>query len=890
MIGSTLGPYEILAPLGSGGMGEVYRARDPRLQREVALKILSDESRENSERQFRFLQEARAASSLKHANILTVYDIGEQNGSRYIVSELVEGDTLRSLIQKGPIPLKRFLNIAVQVGAGLTAAHEAGIVHRDLKPENIMVTRDNQVKLLDFGLSKLAVPATGTAEEQTHSHLLTTPGAILGTVTYMSPEQARGEDIDFRSDQFSFGLILYEMATGKKAFQRNTPVQTLSAIITEEPPAISSLTSKFPGPLRWIIERCLAKDLRERYGATIDLYHELRSFQDHLSETSYTSGEAITPAISLRRHKTLIAAALMLLLGTAAGYLISRFVTFGRRPAAVQAYQFTPLAVDAGEESFPMWSPDGKTLAYSGEVNGYLQLFTCSMSSPTPIQVTHLNTDVFHPVWSKDSSRIYYFARRGTSFSDFDIWSVGAAGGTPELVIENGAAQIVSPDGKTMIFVRVGSENKLLSIWSSSPIGSTPKKLEREGFKNGDIYWANLLFSPDGNQLAVSTKCLAEGGYEFWIIPFPDGKPKLIPFLSGKAFNGISWMPDSHRLVLSGDPSEGRLTHLWIADVEKETLMPLTQGIGEETEPAVSPDGHRIAFASSLAQYDLVSFPLDGSTPVELSSTTVNEKAPAWSPSGTQFAYVSDRTGHDTVWIRSVADRLERPLVTENDFPDQGTISFSRPMFSPDGQRIAYHRNAGDTGTDIWISNLAGGAPVRLYQQKERQFSPAWSPDGNWIAYLCLNRSRWDLVKVRVGGSEPPVLIKSDVMYYQPQWSPNGEWINTESEKGVFIISPDGKSERQISKTIWLTGGWSRDSKLLYSIRQDPNRRLAVYATNAQTGEDKLIVVAGLSPLLTEDAAFAGFSMAPDGKSFATSELKVLSDIWVLENFENQPQ
>lgn len=207
-----------------------------------------------------------------------------------------------------------------------------------------------------------------------------------------------------------------------------------------------------------------------------------------------------------------------------------------------------------------------------------------------------------------------------------------------------------------------------------------------------------------------------------------------------------------------------------------------------------------------------------------------------------------------------------------------------------DGQRIAYHRNSGDAGTDIWISNLAGGAPVRLYQQKERQFSPAWSPDGNWIAYLCLNRSRWDVVKVRVGGSEPPVLIKSDVMYYQPQWSPNGEWINVESEKGVFIISPDGKSERQIGKAIWLTGGWSRDSKLLYSIRQDPSRRLVVYVTNAQTGEDKLIVVAGLSPLLTEDAPFAGFSMAPDGKSFATSELKVHSDIWVLENFEGQRQ
>jgi len=253
--GAHLGPYEIISPLGAGGMGEVYRAKDPRLKREVAVKVLSAEVLGDAERQKRFQREAEAISALNHPNVLSVYDTGSENGTPYIVSELVEGESLRKLLQKGPVPIRRLLDIAVQIADGLAAAHQAGIVHRDLKPENVMLTREGRVKILDFGLAKPLFPHTGSAEELTASAALTDSGVILGTVRYMSPEQASGLPTDFRSDQFSFGLLLYEMATGKQAFVRNTPVQTLSAIVGDEATAISTLNPKIPAPLRWIIEQ-----------------------------------------------------------------------------------------------------------------------------------------------------------------------------------------------------------------------------------------------------------------------------------------------------------------------------------------------------------------------------------------------------------------------------------------------------------------------------------------------------------------------------------------------------------------------------------------------------------------------------------------------------------
>src|SRR5499427_5846072 len=298
-------------------MGEVYRARDAKLGREIAVKVLPASVAEDRGRRQRFEQEARAASSLNHPNILTIHDVAETDGALYIAMELVEGKTLRELVASGePLATKRLLDIAVQTAEGLAKAHGAGIVHRDLKPENLMVSKDGYVKILDFGLAKLTeTPAASDASALPTMAAPTEPGTVMGTVGYMSPEQASGQPVDFRSDQFSLGAILYEMATGKRAFLRKTGAETLVAIIREEPEPLAQLAPQAPAPVRWIVERCLAKDPDERYASTKDLARDLRTLRDHLSETSASGGLVAAEPARLRRRGWLAPTAAALLLG-----------------------------------------------------------------------------------------------------------------------------------------------------------------------------------------------------------------------------------------------------------------------------------------------------------------------------------------------------------------------------------------------------------------------------------------------------------------------------------------------------------------------------------------------------------------------------------------------
>jgi len=295
--GTRLGPYEILSRLGAGGMGEVYRARDARLGRDVAAKVLPPEASRSPERLARFEAEARSASALNHPNIVTIYDIGECEGISYIAMELVEGRTLRSVLTEGPLPARKLLAIASQVADGLAKAHGAGIVHRDLKPENVMVTAEGFAKILDFGLAKLAQPASIGSEQavQTMSPV-TAPGLVMGTVAYMSPEQARGKPVDFRSDQFSLGSMLYEMLTGRPPFARESAPETMAAVIRDEPEPVERAAPRTPVPLRWIVERCLAKDPDERYGSTRDLARDLARLRGGLSEAADVPPRDSAPA------------------------------------------------------------------------------------------------------------------------------------------------------------------------------------------------------------------------------------------------------------------------------------------------------------------------------------------------------------------------------------------------------------------------------------------------------------------------------------------------------------------------------------------------------------------------------------------------------------------
>ena len=286
--GARFGSYEILQRLGAGGMGEVYRAKDSRLDREVAIKTLSLDRCSHPEALSRFEQEARSASALNHPNIVTIYELGHENGTRYIAMELVDGETVRSLLASGPIPFRKLVAIAAQIADGLAKAHEIGLIHRDLKPENLMVSHDGMAKVLDFGLAKLLKPDRGSSESST---TITEHGTVVGTVGYMSPEQATGEDVDFRSDQFSFGSVLYEMATGAPAFRKKTHAETMAAILRDEPERLGTKTLQAPAPFIWIVERCLAKDPKQRYASTRDLARDLAAVRDRLADVPTREAE-----------------------------------------------------------------------------------------------------------------------------------------------------------------------------------------------------------------------------------------------------------------------------------------------------------------------------------------------------------------------------------------------------------------------------------------------------------------------------------------------------------------------------------------------------------------------------------------------------------------------
>jgi serine/threonine protein kinase len=378
----SIGPYQLIGKLGAGGMGEVYRALDTRVGRHVALKILPESLANDTERRRRFEQEARLAASLNHPNIMAIYDVGLDHHPPYIVGELVPGESLRAAIDKGALVPRKAADMAARIAAGLAAAHAAGIVHRDLKPENVILTPEGSAKILDFGVARMSAKSAGPGETVTLAQ--TAVGAVIGTAAYMSPEQARGQEVDYRSDQFSLGLVLYEMLSGKQAFARPSAVQTMAAIVENDPPP---LERPIPTQLGWILERCLAKERESRYESTRDLARELGQLRDRFGEIT-TTGTNTQPAVSKPRRRTwTIAVPIAAALGALASWMGS---TWLRDPATVNLsnYHLTPFATAMTMQQLPSWSPDGKNIAFlaRNELED-LQLYVQAVDGATAVRV-----------------------------------------------------------------------------------------------------------------------------------------------------------------------------------------------------------------------------------------------------------------------------------------------------------------------------------------------------------------------------------------------------------------------------------------------------------------------------------------------------------------------
>jgi len=873
--GKQLGPYEIVSLLGAGGMGEVYRARDARLGRTVALKVLAAEVAEDTGRRSRFEQEARAASALNHPNILTVFDFGSQDGLTYIVSELIEGESLRDLIQRGPVPQNRLIEIAGQVADALAAAHASGIVHRDLKPENIMITGPatgdpGRAKILDFGLAKQLVQPHGNSSA---ALTRTSPGAILGTAAYMSPEQIAGTTVDHRSDIFSFGLVLHECLTGRQTFERPTAVEMMTAILREDPPELPETVS--PG-LRQIVAHCLEKEPDRRFHSARDLAFALRTLSTTATRSGYQPRVAGRPARSW--HWPLLAAVLAAILLALA---VRHFLEL--EPIDLAAYRFTPFANDHEPEADGAWAPNGKSIAYLKTVDGFPELMVRSLDSPTPIQLTTAHIPVSRPFWSPDSTVIYYTTPIGKGV----LWGISPSGGKPARILEDLRTAAISPDSNSLAIWRVTeSANQVRgAVWISSPPRTAPKRYEPAPFEtplDGD--GNSLHFSPDGSSLLL----IANGvDAQIWLLPFPAGRGKPRRLFAGIDLGsapGASWLPDSRHALLSFSPSVNNPPALSLADLKNDTLRKLTASTAGEAEPSASPDGKRLVFTSIADDYDLLELPLDGSGQRTLLANSRDMYSPSWAPAGDQLVYATDRTGTGEIWMHNRKAGLDRPAVTGADFAPGTTTGLANPVFSPDGKRFAFVRYSTNEPATIWVEPTVGGAPIRL--SPEYIVAPTWSPDGNSIAGLMHRGGPWQPAIVEVGANMTPhPIMGAPTCLMPPEWSPTGEWIACEARDGIQLFSPDGGKHRTLPRLTSVAMAFSRDGRTIYAVGRE-NGRTFLKSVDWASGAVRTIAEYANEKLVSGGTPYqARLSLAPDGKSLATSAVTTRTDLWLLEGY-----
>ena len=787
MIGRTLSQYRITASIGAGGMGEVYRATDSRLGRDVAIKVLPLARASDPERRQRFEQEARSASALNHPNILTVYDIGETDGTTYIAMELVEGKTLREVMASGePVPTKRLLDLAVQTADGLAKAHEAGIVHRDLKPENLMVSKDGYVKILDFGLAKLTETPAQDASGLPTAIAATAPGTVMGTAGYMSPEQASGYPIDFRSDQFSLGAILYEMATGKRAFQRKTGAETLAAIIREEPEPLAQVASRAPAPVRWIVERLLAKDPEERYASTKDLARDLKSVRDHLSETSASGGleAASVESVRPRRRGWVLPAAATLAAGIAAGFLL-RGVT-GAKAEPVE--RLARLTWARGAIYSARFAPDGQTILYAASWEGLpLDIFTTRSESSESRSLNLPQTKLLsissggELAISVNRRSLFGFEAAGT------LARVPLAGGAPREILEDVEDADWSPDGKNLAVVRLAGNRVRLEY----PIGKVV--YEPPGWVSG------VRVSPDGRLIAFIDHPLRGDNNGNVKVIDTSGKVRLEgPF----ANTGIAWSPRGDEVWssasgISATSLSGKTRLVWNApgsrlhDIARDgrVLCAVNSsrreivGVSPGDKPGetkernltwlnwsfpmdISSDGKTILFEEQNVQPQAYYLrKLDGSPAVRIGEGDGWEFSPdgRWLvalPSAGQIALVPTGAG-------------EPKLLPKTNLNVQVAIWF------PDGRRILISGNEPGRGPRLFVQDVAGGKPRAISPELVTFRFHAISPDGKSIVATGADR-RIAIYPVEPG--EPravPGLEPNDIPL---RWTPDGG--------AIFVFRP----------------------------------------------------------------------------------------------------
>lgn len=751
--GTKLGPYEIVAPLGAGGMGEVYRARDTKLGREVALKFLPQLSATDADRAARFQREARLLASLNHPNIGAIYGFEDDGNVSALVLELVEGDTLGDRVRRGRLPLAEALAVAQQIADALDAAHRAGIIHRDLKPSNVKITPDGAVKVLDFGLAK-ALATEGSSPVLSQSPTTTASGTILGvilgTAAYMSPEQARGQPVDKRTDIWAFGCVLFEMLTGASAYARETVTDTVAAVVGAEPDW-KLLAADTPGSLRRLLSRCLQKDARRRL-------HDIADARIELEDTIAAPAEP-APAPTPRRWFRWALSALSLGIGVALVFLWAARVRFGSSaPPDTRVIRLTDLP---GLAESPAISPDGKSVAFTGTVGGKRQVFVQLIASGAPLEITRDTVDHECPRWSPDSSSILYFSAAASGAAQGSIWEIPALGGVPRRVVNSvGCADVSATDGRLALFRLAQESIQLVTV----PTDGSRFDVVAE-FAPA-TYYLYPRWSPDGRWIAFQRGDSIR--FDIFVTPASGGQPRQLT-RDNNMMGGFAWLPDSSGIVYSSSRG-GTMPYLptlglWQVTLRDGKIRQVTSGETSYMTPDISKSGAILVSRVKL-QTDIWKFPVDGSPSenvrrgVRVTRQTGQVLTPTASPDNKEVAFLSDSGGHANLWVVNTESGGLRQITYERD----PKVAVGVPVWSPDGHTIAFVCSRGNQGLTfgVWLVDPDGS---NLRNVANPGLGLAWSPDGRWVYYATRGAEGTSVVlkKMPVDGG-PPVTVTAEAL------------------------------------------------------------------------------------------------------------------------------
>ncbi|HSK74524.1 MAG TPA: protein kinase [Pyrinomonadaceae bacterium] len=911
--------YKILKPLGKGGMGEVFLAQDAKLERLIALKILPADLSEDETRVQRFIREAKAVSALNHPNILTIYEIGDFQNSRFIATEYIEGETLRQRQRGEPLDLRQILDIAAQIAAALVAAHSAGIVHRDIKPENIMIRSDGLVKVLDFGLAKLTEKQASTEELEapTRKLDLTNPGVIMGTASYMSPEQIRGRaDIDARTDIWSLGVVIFEMLTGRVPFTGESVGDVIASILKTETPHLSECVEDCPGELERIVTKSLQKDREERYQVIKDLALDLKSLRRELEFSAefnrVTDRGEQKLTVEIPRNLTTVAetakkfsfnpAFLILLLAAllfGGGWWF--FGGMNKSSETPQAVVLKPVEVVSwagapGEiYSVGSFSPDGKMIAFTSTKSGTKNIWIKQTASGEAIQITKDEFKNESPIWSPDGERLAFFSVRGKQAS---IWQMPVFGGSPKLLAE-------LEDGSSVL--RFWSKNDLIYYESKGNIFAievnSAQTKQVTDFDSKAVKTEFISLSQDEKQVAYRT---VEGEvWNLWAKNLADNAPKKLVSTAAEIKNTV-WHPDNKRILYSS-PVDG-VFQIFVTDIGSASPKQLTFGESDCLVLDVSSDGTRILYGSAKEESDIWGVNLKDSKEFIVASDLNSELWAAPAPDGKTIAYQSIK--NLSQGNKLFNGKILTKTLNSDESPTELVSNGFLPVFSPDGQQIAFMRIIGDKHQISTIKAAGGGqrdltagevVPINYtllpYNRIQTNYI-SWSSDSAKIAYISKRSGQFNIWLTNADGSNDVQLTSnndSNLYLYCPLWSSNGKQIAFTSKTAkretdgritfsVLVIDTETKDSKLLmqEKSFMRLVGWSADSNelILASVAGGETVGLqpevSLLQVEIETGKSREI-----SKL--KDTYLYNIHLSPDKKNIAFAAHREGNDnIWLM--------